>query len=516
MSKKIRINNQLVVLFGLLMCVFLLRVPSLNQPLENDSAAIAYHARIIVRGEPLYSTHHTAHHMPGTYYIFALAFKLFGESVFAIKLVLIFWITATVFFIYQIGLIINGHRAGIISAIFSAFLFSHLGLAGTTAKPELFVNLPRVLSILLLFYCIKNNAPPKYYFWIGLCNGFIFIIKINYISPLAIAGIFLLHELWVNRKRTNILHSIIPKGAWISVGFLLPITFVIIYFSYLGLLSSFLEIFKLGFGYIHLIDREQTSLIFTIVYPILVLSSNNLVILVLALTNVFLIIYGFLKNQSKTISPSFFTQTEQYLTLWFIFCFLETSISRTYLTYYYLVYIPPLVILLSTFLEKTANVFSQVKSTPQVLLSIITLAFVFSLYTNHKYYSAYILYALKQTTYQTFLDNGLPDGAGQTISHLQEIAQYITYHTSKEDTIYYWSSLMDLYFMLDRRSSYEIIWPYYAGSLGHREEIFTATYFLVGDNSLGIEATPQWLIDGLAQNYKLETILYNQYIYRHK
>jgi hypothetical protein len=98
------------------------------------------------------------------------------------------------------------------------------------------------------------------------------------------------------------------------------------------------------------------------------------------------------------------------------------------------------------------------------------------------------------------LENGLPPGVGQTMGQLQEIAEYVTLRTSPKDTIYYWSSLMDLYFMLDRRASYEIIWPYYAGALGERDKIFDATYFLLGDNSLGIEETPQWLLEGLDEN----------------
>ncbi|MCZ7666108.1 MAG: hypothetical protein M5U34_02115 [Chloroflexi bacterium] len=34
---------------------------------ENDSGDHAYHARLILRGEPLYGDHHPDHHMPGVF-----------------------------------------------------------------------------------------------------------------------------------------------------------------------------------------------------------------------------------------------------------------------------------------------------------------------------------------------------------------------------------------------------------------------------------------------------------------
>ena len=90
-AKKIFQNREWIILLALSLLVTLLRLPSLEQPFDNDSGANAYHARLIVGGEPLYGTHHPAHHMPAVYYVYALVFLLLGDSTWAVKLFLIPW-----------------------------------------------------------------------------------------------------------------------------------------------------------------------------------------------------------------------------------------------------------------------------------------------------------------------------------------------------------------------------------------------------------------------------------------
>ena len=58
------LKNQRFWLLGVLLLAILLRIPSLDMLIDNDGGARAYHARLILAGEPLYGTHHTGHHMP--------------------------------------------------------------------------------------------------------------------------------------------------------------------------------------------------------------------------------------------------------------------------------------------------------------------------------------------------------------------------------------------------------------------------------------------------------------------
>jgi len=99
-----------MIAVALALLVILLRTPSLEQPFHNDCGAIAYHARLILRGEPLYGTHHPAHHTPAVYYAYALAFLLLGDSVLAVKLLLVVWIYATAYLMFRLGGPAAGHH----------------------------------------------------------------------------------------------------------------------------------------------------------------------------------------------------------------------------------------------------------------------------------------------------------------------------------------------------------------------------------------------------------------------
>jgi hypothetical protein len=109
---------------------------------------------------------------------------------------------------------------------------------------------------------------------------------------------------------------------------------------------------------------------------------------------------------------------------------------------------------------------------------------------------------------------GLPNNAGQTAVALQEVADYLADHTEPDDTIYYWSNLMQLYYLADRRAATDIIWPIYVEATGSRERIFQAHYIIVGDTPLGYSETPDWFIQGVAEKYELENVLHQQTFFR--
>ena len=73
---------------------------------------------------------------------------------------------------------------------------------------------------------------------------------------------------------------------------------------------------------------------------------------------------------------------------------------------------------------------------------------------------------------------------------------------------------MELYYLADRQSSMDIIWPLYVDAFGSKSHVFEAEYILLGDTPLGYQEVPKWLKDGLDNHYRLETILYDQQIYR--
>jgi hypothetical protein len=88
---------------SLVILIVIIRLPSLEEPLDNDSGAAAFHARQMLRGEPLYGNFHPTHHLPGIFYTFKIAFELFGDNQIAPKLILLFWFIACAWLLYLLG-----------------------------------------------------------------------------------------------------------------------------------------------------------------------------------------------------------------------------------------------------------------------------------------------------------------------------------------------------------------------------------------------------------------------------
>ena len=512
-------NRHSLILFLLFLWVLFLRLPSLNQPFENDSGAIAYHGRLVARGEPLYSTHHPAHHMPGSYYVYAFAFKLLGESVAAIKIILILWVTATVYALYWLGMRVGNRRVGVLTAVFAAVLFSHILLTGTNSRIEAFVSLPQIIAVYFLLYGLQNKQKiNRSLFAVGFFSAITFLFKVNYVSSLALAGVALLIE-WRTIGKGGFITAV-RYGLWIIFGFIIGLLPTLIYFGVLGLLPRLLDVFTLGLSYTTVRSDGLSSPIYIVLYPLLILGANNAILLIAALCGC---VFALPQNLLNTIrSP----QTQPlpdiaYITLWFLFCFATTAVSRVYLLNYYLVFVPATTLLAAWFLDKIYTDLSSKAAQPWLAPGLLTAVIISTLllsYSRHSdYYSHYYLqYALGRESYTDFLIAGLPDGAGETEVALQEIAAYLDTHTTSDDTIYYWSNLMQLYFLADRRSAYDIIWPIYLGATEPAEQVFTATYILIGDEALGYDEPPDWFEQGLTEQYELETTLYGQHLYRHQ
>lgn len=196
-----RIRSEWGIAAALILLVLLLRAPSFYVPFENDSGDHAYHGRLILRGEPLYGEHHPDHHMPGVFYTYALAFAVFGESVAAIKGVLLVWIMATVYLIYRLGRRMANRRVGLLAALGAALLFATWELSAFSARTELFVVLPQVGVALLLAGRKQNGGDYGRFLGIGVLAGLAFLFKANYIiAPAGLVAVALLWDLWAERR----------------------------------------------------------------------------------------------------------------------------------------------------------------------------------------------------------------------------------------------------------------------------------------------------------------------------
>lgn len=283
-TEKANQNREWVIVIALLLLVILFRLPSLEQPFDNDSGANAYHARLIVRGEPLYGTHHPAHHLPAAYYTYALAFLLFGDSVWAVKFLLILWTIATVYLLYRTGTLLMDRATGLLAAFFYIILSSNVDLFGTTAEIEQFANLPRVAAVWAIVRLTSRRRVASWKFvFVGLLSAGAFLFKAVYLSPLAMVCYMLLLELWRNRKSPDSWKETLMRGAWVGLGFVAGLSLTVAYFATLGSLPRLLLVFTLGQEY--MTYRIVNSLVsrYWPLLPFIGLGKSNIVLLVCSL-----------------------------------------------------------------------------------------------------------------------------------------------------------------------------------------------------------------------------------------
>lgn len=512
------------IFFILFLVVAILRLPTLQQPFENDSGSIAYHARLIARGFPLYGEHHPTHHMPGTYYLYALAFTLLGDQVQSVRIILLLWTGLTVFLIYRLGKIVVDKKTGFIAALFSAVMLSHLFIAGANTKVESFVILPQVTAVYTLMILANKPNPSWKFFLVGFFSCITFLFKANYVSPIFLTAVFILREIAPEWKQPAKWRQISAQVGWAILGFCVPAVTIIFLFAQYDSLDGFFQVFRLGLSYTTVGQDGFSSPIYLVLYPLAILAQSNIVLLISGLAGIIFFFLTIRKQDREASQEKHAHQKHKlmtYIVIWFGFCFVETGISHTFLHNYYLVFITPLSILSAWFFVKFTNDISKAinKSSAifrKAILTLLTISgLALGILSNYPYlYHYYTQYLPGNESYGSVLEAGLPDGVYQTMRALDEISQYLDKHTEQDDTIYYWSNFMELYYLADRQSSMNIIWPLYVDAFGTKERVFDAEYILIGDMPLGFQEIPKWFEDSLKANYELEIVLYDQQLYR--
>jgi hypothetical protein len=494
--------------------VILLRLPSLELPFENDSGANAYHARLILRGEPLYGTHHPSHHLPAVYYTYALAFLLFGDSLGAVKLLLLVWNIAATYLLYRLGALLWNRATGGLAAVFYAILMSSMWMYGASAEIELFANLPRIAAVYVLMYLVIRRSAAWKFVFVGLLGAVSFLYKAVYLSPLAMAGGVLLVEWWQTRRSPGAWRTLALRGAWIGAGVVAGLAPVVVYFGLLGLLPRLMLVFTLGFGYV---DYRNANSPYWVFYPIVVLMTDNILLLIFSLagfvTATVSQYHRFRFKHGQAVSSAV------YIAAWYVLSFAEADVTHGLFPHYFLLIIPSLALLAAWFL---LQLYEALRSKAGVggrlvvalsLSGLLTVTLLVSAVFNFSYYDHYARYRLGLETYRDFLLEGWSPPGPQLV-RLQEVADYIKAHTTASDYIYYWSDDVQLYYLADRRCPIDIIWMHYIEATGPRERVFgPQTKYIVVDNT-GDYPHPAWLYDNLAGKYTLETAIENQDVYR--
>lgn len=501
-----------LALLGVIVLAMLLRWPSLEQPIDNDGGARAYHARLILNGEPLYSSHHTGHHLPAIYYTYALAMALFGESSWAIKFFLILWTIPTIYVLYRLGLLLLSRSAALLAAVFYAVMSAQVQMWGLTAETELFANLPRMTAVYLLIYLLQKKAAAWRFLFVGLFAAAAFLFKAIYLSPLALAGFVFLIEFWRQHQEAGAFKLMIKRGLWLGIGFIAGLLPVVLYFMAQGLWARLLLVFTLAqsYGAGSAINPQAIPVLGQwILYPLLPLyglSFNNAALLLLSMAGFALIL----------LNKKYRTTMLLYLALWYLLSFVEAGLNLELFAHYYLLIVPAMALLASWFVLKLyqdLKADSHGRVAAVVLGSLLLVIFALSARRSGPYYVHFGQYKLGHETLAESVTAGWP-GFGERLVRAAELADYVKSNTRENDRVYYWSEDVQVYFQANRRSPIDTIWPIDIGATGPPERIFRpATELIIIDlrRETGLPGTMQ---SALRAAYKLETTFADQEIYR--
>ena len=508
------IKKEQIFSLALLIFVVLLRFPVIIQPISSDIGAISYNARLILDNEPLYGTHHPAHHLPAVYYTYALIFSLLGDRPEALQVFLIPWIWLSALLLWRVGKQISSSVSGMLAALFFVLIGSMTNLNGDTAEIELFANLPIIAVIWLSGRLLEKQRRPITYTLIGVLCALCFLYKAVYLAPLLAIGMTLLLDA-ILQYNSKAWRKLFQRGLAILIGFGLILGAVTAYFASLGLITRLWLVFQLGTGYVELQNNLPDIYIFII--PAVLIIVANLVFFLLGILGVGRTIVVL----PKTFSQSRATGLTQFMAIiWLAASFLEVGISKLGYAHYGLLLIPPFALIVGA---EIGGLWERIK--PQVgltgllkqtfLPALLVLAVIGNtVFISMNYIGGYIAFLSGQISRNEFILNDTFMGVDNLQAEM--IAQYIERHSTPNDFIFTWTELAQIPYLAHRRSSVDVLWPIYIARLGPPERVFTLepVYVVVGPLFEKDKQYPDWLVEGLKYNYQLETNFEEYKIYR--
>jgi hypothetical protein len=510
----------------LLLATVALKLPSFYEPFEYNTADRAYGALLILEGHPLYTVFHSAHQLPAAYYVYALGFRLFGVSYFALKAWIALAIVLEAALLYALGRRLGGARVGLIAAFLFAVFVSDPFMEGTTGEIELFSNLPRIASVLLLWLALAQHDSRRRW-WLLAASGaatcVAFWFKASYLLGLGVTGLLIviesLRQAGTLRRRVQ---ALLAQCAAVVCGVLAVAVPVLFYFAIVGALPGLVQVFTMGFEYIEGQDSASPTLVSILVIPIAKLLIELWFLVSLAL-------FGLLIWMR---SRKLLTKGSLLMCLWVAVSFAEANTSLYPYRYYDLLVIPALALVAAHALSHLARLGTRRLHWNAVGAALLIVAAPLSIYfrryeaySGRAYLNSFAAYRLGWISRSEYLTRAI--GSDGFIALQTEVAgDYVRERTSLSERVYVWMNEINFYFVSRRSSPIRYIWPNFVGSpngMGPpvdvpegwerlQRQIFEAPAVYIAVFRPGTE--PAWLQEGLDAHYTLETTIMGVQIYR--
>lgn len=398
----------------------ILRLPSLFEPYwYGDEGVYLTLGQAIRKGLVLYNQIHD-NKPPTLYYLAA-----FAQTVFGFRLLLALWMIPTIYFFHRLSQKFLSSSLARLATFLFLIITSIPLLEGNIANSEIFMLLPTIIGILLVFQSISFSSI----ICSGLLLGFAFTLKV----PVAVEFAFLFFWIFLISCRFDLRSvkwkSLIIKLSVFSFAFALPILLYAFYFYFRGAFNNFLFAAILqNFGYLSswATGTQSASV-----------ASGGLLGRGVLLAVFWLLIY-FLAAK-KIISHSI-----TFISFWFSATLFAALLSARPYPHYLIQVLPPLVIIISLIFEKHLKYIRYSLIVFPLFLAFVFFHYHFYTYPVFSYYRNFYshLNSLNSLEYRNFF--------GSEVNNTYAISAYIKANTSSSESIFVWGDNPFIYVLSDR------------------------------------------------------------------
>lgn len=425
-KREIKPDFDYFFLAGSVFLFALLRIPSLIEPDWYGDEGIYQVIGVALRSGHLLYRDIWDNKPPILYVYYALVYgDLFSIRLFS----LLFGVGAIVTFFFLARVLFDKKRLPVfVSTAVFAVLFGLPLLEGNIANAENFMLFPTLIS---LFLVLKLNIKSK--LWIPILAGFFlslsFLTKIVAVFDLGAFLVILFILRFLDKPFFNIKKHVFSNGKRLvkvlkqeiilSVSFIIPILFTIVFFLYNGALSDYIKAaFSQNVGYVG--------------YGNYFLIPQGFLILKLGMLALSVLVIFKLRKKIGVSGIVIYT--------WLAFSLFSAFFSGRPYTHYVLVMIPAACLLVgSVFNGKKTTLLNLLL----VLVLIFTVKFNFNLYTKvfsyYKNSADFVFDGKSAKDYQEFFDNNVPKN--------YEIARFISMNTKKDEGVFLLSDSSTIYFL---------------------------------------------------------------------
>jgi len=473
------------ILFLILVVTFLVRLPSLFEPLwyKDEAIYLTVGQKILRGGLPYLDIFD--HKTPGIYYLTALAIKTLGASIWSLRVLLTGWMLVTLIVFFFLGKKLFDTKTALIGVFFLSALTSTPLLEGNITNSELLMILLTSVAIIL---GLKNR-----YFFSGVFFSLAVLIKAPALFDFSAFFLFVVFST-KNLDFKALLKTLKP----LALGFLLPLTLSAVFFAFHGAL---LDYFKSAF----LFNISYTS------YKNSFLFSNSLLV-VKALPVFALVLFFALRTWRRLKSRvegsfSYF----DFLVLWLAFSFYGAVFGGRLYNHYLIQVVPAFCLLAAYLFSTTKKRFLGIFVLSATI--ILALCLRFTPVISPSYYPNFFKYVFNDMSFKEYSDS-----FDSRTSQNYSLAGFLKASAPDGSSLYLFSNQSPIYFLssLDPASKY-ITFFHIAGDNYLNDEVardlneIKPYYILAEKPRLG--AFPQ-LESILQQDYNLVALYENVEIYK--